>query len=142
MTISDMLAGLDAPDAESWIPEPGDVLVLRVDAISYHDGGYGEYPVLSGAVQEGSTLEGKALELPQARALHCLGRVMQGEIGWDSDSNRWGEDRKVRNGSLVAVKFVGEKTSTAGNVYKHYKVIVENPTLADKLEDDAGIFSS
>src|SRR5580765_3085478 len=94
----DLLARLDAPSAEAWIPEAeGDTLVGRVVARSSRDAGYGPYPILTVRTDAGETW-----------AFHATGTVLEGKV----------EELDPRPGGRLAVRFDGTKTSKSGSAYK------------------------
>ena len=142
MNIDNMLDRLDAPSAESWVPEEGDKLIIKVTGKDATRGKYGDYVVLTGEVQKGSTLNGELLSLPQERSLHCLGFVLSNEVGYQSGNDddpqgQWIDKGKVPIGATFGVKYNGTATSSTGRQYKDWKTAVEIPTVADHLEDSA-----
>jgi hypothetical protein len=138
--MTSLLDRLDEPNAESWIPEEGDKLILKVTGKDVNRGKFGDYVIVTGDVQPGSTLQGEPLKLPQQRAVHCLGTVLSGEVGYQSGTDKapqgeWLDRNKVPLGSIFAVKYHGKVQGSSGQPYHSWKVIVEVPTVADLLDE-------
>lgn len=97
----------NAPETEDFadafrFEEPGDQVVGRVVGVSSNTNQYGEYPILTVQVKGGDLV-----------AVHGLGTILKREL------------LKASEGSLVAVRYQGEKRSDkSGSTYKDYKVIV------------------
>lgn len=142
--MSDLFDQLDAPMAESVILQEDDKLVLTVENIDTRDAGYGDYVIVTGTVEAGSTENGGTpIEAGTQRAFHCLGTVLSNEIGFDSDKGAWTPERKLFVGGTLAVKFLGKKQGQNGNSYASYRVIVKAPpSIAEQLDDDKGLFES
>lgn len=88
--------------AEAWrFEEPGDQFVGRVVSVSSNTNEYGEYPILTCVDNDGDL-----------HAIHGLGTILKRELA------------KAVEGSLVAVRYQGEKQGQGGRSYKDYKVIV------------------
>jgi hypothetical protein len=142
--MSNMMDDLDkeVENAEAWLPVEGDKLVGRVTRVDQRETEYGIYPILTLEVEAG-TQEGKAIELPATLSWHVLTTVAKGELGWDVEANRWGEDRKVFVGCKVGTKYVEDRQGK-NSKYAFWRVIVEPaPTMAEQLDaGDDGMFSS
>lgn len=120
--------------AESWIAAKGDKLVGRVESIDVRDGGYGNYPIITLAVEAGSQ-DGKKLEVPCTRSFHAMAGIAKDELGFDKDTGRW-TDNAVRIGDTVAAKYVEDRVSKSGHTYQYWRVIVKRQDLAADLDRD------
>lgn len=141
--MTDLFDKLDTPSAEGWRPEDGDKIVGRVIACDTRDGSYGEYPVVTLDVREGSTETRDGvrhpIELPAERAVHAFHTILKGEIWTDGKVGAW----RVHEGDTLGVRYNGKGRTRAGNEIDNYRVIIERPTVADKLDDDApSLFST
>jgi hypothetical protein len=119
----DLLARLDAPSAEAWIPErPGDLLVGAVVARSSRDAGYGAYPIIT-VHPERVTVNGVAGPTAQPLAWHAMGTVAESKV----------TELAVRAGGRIAVRFDGERTSRQGSNYKVWSVAYDPPAPGTDL---------
>jgi hypothetical protein len=124
----DLLARLDAPSAEAWIPErPGDLLVGSVVTRSSRDAGYGPYPIVT-VRPERVTVAGAAASTAQPLAWHAMGTVASAKV----------DELAVQAGGQIAVRFDGERTSRAGATYKVWSVAYDPPALGADLAGRLG----
>lgn len=83
---------------EGWRPEPGSTLVGRVNDISEGSSEYGDYPLITVEMHNGSMV-----------AVHCFHAALKNEI-----------ERKITQGRLnigddIAFKYFGEGEAKGGN---------------------------
>jgi hypothetical protein len=90
--------GFDEEYAAGWKPEIGDEVEGIVEGISYRDGGYGEYPILTIVVVENDELTTERL------ALHLSTTVLKS----------WMQEKGVTRGDGVALRYNGRKANKAG----------------------------
>lgn len=132
----DLLNRLDEPTAPAWRAEKeGDVIVGDVRARGNYDAGFGEYPIVTVAVDTAIS-NGAALSEPQL-AIHGLGVVLADKI----------RQFDPQPGGKIAVRFNGEKPSkdAAKQPYKDWSVAYDPPApgqaMIDRLNDDKGLLS-
>jgi len=126
----------EVENAEAWVAEPEDKITGKIVKIDHRDGGYGEYPILTIEVDEG-TVGGKPIKVPALRSIHCMATVIMGEVGWNRDRGAWGEDRTAFVGGTVGMKYLGKKQGRT-NEYDAWRVIIEPPaSVGDQLDDDS-----
>jgi hypothetical protein len=124
----DLLARLDAPSAEAWIPEhPGDLLVGVVVARSSRDAGYGPYPIVT-VRPERVTVAGAERSTDQPLAWHAMSTVASAKV----------DELAARAGGRIAVRFDGERTSRAGATYKVWSLAYDPPAPGADLVDRLG----
>ena len=129
----------EVENAEAWVAEPEDKLVGTVIRIDSRDGGFGEYPIATVEVTEG-TVGGKPIKTPATRSVHMMATVLQGEVGWNKQTGRWGEDRSLFVGCTIGLKYLGKRQGRT-NEYDAWRCIIEPPaSTSDKL-DDGSLFS-
>ena len=132
---------VEIENAEAWIAEEGDSIVGTVTRVDTRDGGYGEYPIVTIDVTEG-TLKGEPMEVPCTRSFHAMATVASGELGWTRDAGEW-DDRKVFVGGEIGAKFV-EMRAGRNNTYEFWRVICKPaPSIGEQLaaDPDDGPFS-
>jgi hypothetical protein len=113
----DLLARLDAPSAEAWLPErTGDLLVGVIAARSSRDAGYGPYPILT-VRPERVTVAGVDQATDRPLAWHAMGTVAEGKVA----------ELDPRPGGRIAVRYDGERTSKGGSTYKSWSVAYDPP---------------
>ena len=120
--------------AEAWIALEGDSIVGTVTRVDTRDGGYGEYPIVTIDVTDG-TLKGEPLGLPCTRSFHAVATVASDELGWNRDAGEW-DDRKVFVGCEIGAKYV-EKRAGRNNTYEFWRVIIKPaPSIGEQLDAD------
>ena len=137
--MTDMFNQLDeeVTYAEAWMPVVGDKIVGTVTKIDSRTTEFGEYPILTLAVEAG-TQEGKDIGTPVELSWHVLGTVAQRELGFENGA--WLPERKVKVGSKVGAKYVEDRKGKSGYGYAFWHVLVQNPTMAEQL-DQPSLFS-
>jgi hypothetical protein len=137
----DLLAGLDAPSAESlWSADdpakPGDTVAGKIIAVSHRDTEYGTKPILT--LRVGIYLrdvKGKATEqkqyADQTIAVHCYNGILASKI----------DELQVRAGGEIAIRYDGERTGAkSGKTYKawtvRYKAPAPGQALVESLDHD------
>lgn len=128
--MTDMLDMLDEPTPEAWIAEEGDKLAGTVVSLSSRDGGYGEYPIVTVDVLEGSTVGGKPIKVPATLSVHGYGTVLTGELWRESVAGSW----KIAEGDQIAFKYDGKREGRNGNAYDSWVVKIKRATLLDSLD--------
>lgn len=139
--MSNMFDQLDEEvvNAEAWIAEENDKIVGTVTRLDSRDGGFGEYPIATIEVTSG-TVGGKAIEVPSTRSLHLMATVLMGEVGWDRDTGKWTDERRLFVGCVIGLKYLGKRQGRT-NTYDAWNCIIEPPaTTAEKL-DNPDLFS-
>lgn len=96
---------LNAEQAESWKPEPGDAIIGEVVGISTRDAGWGPYRLLTIKRDDGTSI-----------AVHAFHDVLKQELA----------AIKPQIGHRIGIKYLGKP---AGKNYAHYKVATENPPV-------------
>lgn len=102
--------------ADAWRPEQGDDVVGDVIRVDAHDGGHGEYSIVTLATEKGEV------------AIHAFKTVLRSKF----------EEREPKPGDLIAVKYLGSRESSAGRTYDDYTVVWEDassPPRAALVED-------
>lgn len=141
--INDLFDELDqeVEYAEPWVAEEGDKLVGKVTKIDQRDGGFGDYPILTIEVDQG-TIDGKAIDTPATYAWHAQSTIAKEELGFDKETCRWVPGKAVQIGDTVAAKYTGYPE---GKNYQMWRVIVKRRDLATELDsspaDSADLFT-
>lgn len=135
----------EVTNAEAWVAEVGDKIVGRVIKVDTREGGYGEYPIATIEVQEG-TVGGKPIEVPATRSLHLMATVLRGEVGWilppgkGPRTGHWGEERTLFVGCEIGLKYEGKRQGR-DNEYDAWRCIVEPPPTTSAKLDNPDLFS-
>lgn len=103
MSLSDRL---NAPDAEGWKPAVDDEIEGDIVEISFRDGGWGPYPIVTLQLDDGTFI-----------AIHAFHFVLK---------DRLVNELQIAQGDRLAVKYLGAKTpKDGGKPYENYKAVSE-----------------